>query len=86
MLWLTWRCEGTGTVPGREPEHVQTYISTVTPEEIGQPVRLERLEKIRSSGKDQEYWVDPGRGSSPRFGTYSLLADLLGRFLNASVG
>lgn len=80
MLWLTWRCEGIGTVPGRKPEYAQTYNSQVTPQQIGQPVRLERLEKIRSSGKDQVYWVDPGRGSLPRFGTYSLLAGFAGAF------
>ena len=80
MLWLTWRCEGTGTVPGWEPEYAETYNSTVTPEQIGHPVWLERLGVYHPSNKDQVYWVDPDRGSLPHVGSWGLLAGFLAAF------
>ncbi len=79
-LWLTWRCEGVGTVPGMEPEPAVTTNSTVVPEQIGQPLRLERIHTVHSSNKDRVYWVDPDRGSLPRIGSWSLLAGFLAAF------
>lgn len=72
-LWLTWRCEGVGTVPGREPEYAETYNSAVLPDQIGQPVQLERIYVADSSGKDRVYWIEPDRGSLPQIGTWSLV-------------